>query len=397
MPVARFQMQDGRIARFEVPEGTTPEQAQAMIQAELPKVSPHDTAQAPAKIGRDAFPDTLRQVLRETDWGTRNIAGAGTALTNLWEGAKQLVGQSNQDNIRNQRIIREEAPVGAIGGDVLMTAVPFGLAGNSLKAAGAVGAGYRLTQPVETDSAIDAIKGKAINTALGGATAAGGQYVANKLLGGVLNKMGKIEQKVADKAAQVAEAETASARSAAGNAAQNAYRQLEHLRELGVQGSLTPQQKVLVAKLERELADKTIEKLAPAAAMKQSTAEAYKEAMKTEAQRAADYAAGKLSGNEVKQQVMARLKRYGPAALGGIAGNLIFPGLGGTVGGAATGLVLRPAIRSMVNLSKNPAVQHGALSAVRGSGLLTKPVIPVSSLLAAEGLLGLYQEPPEDY
>lgn len=35
MPVARFQMPDGRVARFEVPEGTTPEQAQAMIEAQL--------------------------------------------------------------------------------------------------------------------------------------------------------------------------------------------------------------------------------------------------------------------------------------------------------------------------------------------------------------------------
>lgn len=32
MPIARFQMPDGRIARFEVPEGTTPEQAQAQFQ-----------------------------------------------------------------------------------------------------------------------------------------------------------------------------------------------------------------------------------------------------------------------------------------------------------------------------------------------------------------------------
>jgi hypothetical protein len=31
MPVARFQLEDGRIARFEVPEGTTPEQAQSMM------------------------------------------------------------------------------------------------------------------------------------------------------------------------------------------------------------------------------------------------------------------------------------------------------------------------------------------------------------------------------
>ena len=30
MPVARYQLSDGRVARFEVPEGTTPEQAQNM-------------------------------------------------------------------------------------------------------------------------------------------------------------------------------------------------------------------------------------------------------------------------------------------------------------------------------------------------------------------------------
>lgn len=35
MPVARFQMPDGRIARFEVPEGTTPGQAQEMISAQF--------------------------------------------------------------------------------------------------------------------------------------------------------------------------------------------------------------------------------------------------------------------------------------------------------------------------------------------------------------------------
>lgn len=32
MPIAKFQMEDGRVARFEVPEGTTPEQAQTMMQ-----------------------------------------------------------------------------------------------------------------------------------------------------------------------------------------------------------------------------------------------------------------------------------------------------------------------------------------------------------------------------
>lgn len=35
MPIARFEMPDGRIGRFEVPEGTTPEQAQALIAESL--------------------------------------------------------------------------------------------------------------------------------------------------------------------------------------------------------------------------------------------------------------------------------------------------------------------------------------------------------------------------
>lgn len=35
MPIARFQLPDGRIARFEVPEGTTPEQAQAMMEEQV--------------------------------------------------------------------------------------------------------------------------------------------------------------------------------------------------------------------------------------------------------------------------------------------------------------------------------------------------------------------------
>lgn len=47
MPVARFQMPDGRVARFEVPEGTTPEQAQAQIEAHLKTIPP---AAAPSKL-----------------------------------------------------------------------------------------------------------------------------------------------------------------------------------------------------------------------------------------------------------------------------------------------------------------------------------------------------------
>ena len=48
MPVARFQLPDGRIARFEVPEGTTPEQAQSLIEAQLSTLEQPAAAAAPA-------------------------------------------------------------------------------------------------------------------------------------------------------------------------------------------------------------------------------------------------------------------------------------------------------------------------------------------------------------
>lgn len=47
MPIARFQMPDGRIGRFEVPDGTTPDQAQAMIEAHVSGQA--KSAPAPAK------------------------------------------------------------------------------------------------------------------------------------------------------------------------------------------------------------------------------------------------------------------------------------------------------------------------------------------------------------
>lgn len=341
------------------------------------------------KIGKEAFADELRSVLQGTDWGTRNIAGAGTALSNLWEGAKQFIGKGDAQQIAANKIIEQEAPIGAIAGNVALTAIPFSMVGNSLKAAGAVGAGVGALNPVGGDQTLENIaKGKAFNAVLGGAAGIAGQWIPNKLLSASGNKVAAIEQKVADKAAQVAASETASARSAAGSAAQNAYRQLEHIRELGANRALTAEEQLTKAALERELAEKSLDNLLPAAALKQSTSEAYKEAMQTEADRSAKYAAEKLSSDEIRQQIMARVKRYGPAVVGGVVGNLIFPGLGGSVGGAATGLVLRPAIRSMINLSQNPAVQHGLLSPVANSTVLASPALPVASVVLGEGLLG---------
>lgn len=193
MPIARFQMPDGRVGRFEVPDGTTPEQAQAMIQESMATEQPKTS---PVKIGKDAFADTLKQTLQDAPWGVRNIAGAGTALSNLWEGAKQFVGKGDQQAIEANKIIEQSAPIGSIAGNVAATAIPFAAVGNSLRAAGALGAGFGALQPVQGDQSLENIaKGKATNAAIGGVLSAGGQAVANKA-GDWMTK------KVADLAAQ---------------------------------------------------------------------------------------------------------------------------------------------------------------------------------------------------
>src|SRR6185503_15259758 len=74
----------------------------------------------PQKIGAQAFPDFLKAELANADWGTRNIAGFGTALSDLWEGAKQFVGKGDAQQIEANKIIEHAAPVGAVAGNVAM-------------------------------------------------------------------------------------------------------------------------------------------------------------------------------------------------------------------------------------------------------------------------------------
>jgi hypothetical protein len=332
--------------------------------------------------------DAVRQELAGRNWADRQIISAGTGLSNLIEGTKQIIPgmKADQGTIQANKVIRDENPAAAFVGDASLAAIPFGMVGNGAKAAGAVGLGYGVLQPSSSDTGMGIVKDKAMSGLVGAGSAAGGQFLTNKLLGGMSGKISDIEQKVAEKAAKFAASETASARSAAGRAAQDAYRQLEHLRDLNARGLLTPQQKVVAANLEKELAEKAAEKLIPSAALKEETSQAYSESLKTEAQRASDRATQLLSGNEAKQQAMARLKRYGPMALGGAA----LGSLGGPYGaalGGAVGLYLRPALRSMVNLGQNPAVQHGLLSAAQGGLAASGPAIPIGGLLGSQYLL----------
>lgn len=83
MPIAKFEMPDGRIARFEVPEGTTPEQAQSMIQQQIeqsPDMFGGDQAEPPARTTQDPQQEPMG--------GVGGLALEGMAAVN--RGATQL-------------------------------------------------------------------------------------------------------------------------------------------------------------------------------------------------------------------------------------------------------------------------------------------------------------------
>jgi hypothetical protein len=133
----------------------------------------HEPITTPLKIGADAFGDTVRDEMRKKDWATRNIIGAGSAVTSAWEGLKGLVGQSNPSQVAATRAMATEAPVGRIAGEVAMLAPTLAIPGAATaRGAAAIGG---VTGGVLTPGAL---KERAIAAGLGAAGGAAGAYLS---------------------------------------------------------------------------------------------------------------------------------------------------------------------------------------------------------------------------
>jgi len=132
------------------------------------------------KLGRESFLDILRDEVKGADAGTRNIAGFGTALSDVYQGAKQFFGAGDRTQIEAQQVLSDAAPVGSVAGNVAMTAIPF--AGvTKIGTAAKVGGGLGALQPVAGEQTAENIaKGKLLNAAGGAVFGAGGQALANK-------------------------------------------------------------------------------------------------------------------------------------------------------------------------------------------------------------------------
>ena len=85
-------MPDGRIARFEVPDGTSPEQAEQLIQQALPSIAP-----PPAKTAPFSLSDTALSAGQSITGAAKSLFdafGAGSAPAEYLGGVQKSLGES---------------------------------------------------------------------------------------------------------------------------------------------------------------------------------------------------------------------------------------------------------------------------------------------------------------
>lgn len=203
MPVARFQMPDGRVGRFEVPEGTTPEQAQELI-GQMLASQPQATEQP---VEEQPNPTEGMST------GEKIAAGAGKAITDLGRGAKQILSNVpvlNQLDALNPETVQAEIDESRrLDAPLMDTAAGkvgnvAGLVGASLLVPGAatatgataLGAGMGALQPTSGDES------RATNTAIGAAAGRVGKWAGDKVGAWLSNRLAQKTAQVAERQSQ---------------------------------------------------------------------------------------------------------------------------------------------------------------------------------------------------
>lgn len=132
----------------------------------------------PVTLGKEGFAKTLKDEYGKLNWADRQLIGAGTALSNAWEGAKQIVGKGDPSRIEANRVIEKENPGAAFVGNAALFAPTAMIPGaNTYTGSALIGAGMGALQPTAGDES------RLKNTAIGG-----GFGLAGKALGDVVSR-----------------------------------------------------------------------------------------------------------------------------------------------------------------------------------------------------------------
>lgn len=176
MPIAKVQLADGRIARLEVPEGTTEQEVMAFAQNV-------GKAEAPAPQA-DEFDPTKGMSGYE-----KFMAGVGKGMVDIGRGVGQMTGFVSQEDIDLAQ--KEDAPLmntglgkaGNIAGSIAVAAPAAFIPGaNTAVGATLTGASLGAAQPVATGES------RTKNAAFGGIFGAAGHQFGTKVVPAVINK-----------------------------------------------------------------------------------------------------------------------------------------------------------------------------------------------------------------
>lgn len=149
--------------------------------------------------------DALKQTLAEEGWLGRNLAGIGSAAAKTYYGGKQLLqggtlSPEDQQAVKDWSTIEQEAPVGAVAGNIATMVLPGGaiakapaiggvgraiLNPNTLGKSAAVGAGYMGLQPTMEQGA-EGLQQRLIESGKGAVLGSVG-YGGAKAIGRVLS------------------------------------------------------------------------------------------------------------------------------------------------------------------------------------------------------------------
>lgn len=199
MPIAKVQLPDGRTARFEVPEGTTPEQVMAFARDNLPQPA----APAPAAPDISMAEGIASAASQGLTFGFNDeiSAAVNAAAHKLTHPGDSFV-DTYKANVANYRDrlnqFREQHPYVAtaaeIGGAVPTAFVPIGTLGRAAQGAGAAGKTYAAAKAGAAGGAVygfgageggivdrskSAAAGALLGAAGGAAAPAGGAAVRN--------------------------------------------------------------------------------------------------------------------------------------------------------------------------------------------------------------------------
>ena len=179
MPVAKVQLPDGRIASFDVPDGTSPQQVLTYAENYFGK----GLTQTP-NYGPPSMKESMAQASAEMGTGKSAVAGIGTWLSDVDARIRQLLGQTltpqETQAVQAGRVAPGAVQAGRMVGDLglALATAPTGIVSNM--AAG--GAQRFLTEPVlEGESGLANAGKGAVGAGLGYTLAKGLQHIVRPI------------------------------------------------------------------------------------------------------------------------------------------------------------------------------------------------------------------------